>query len=174
MNVSNFLFFGAFMGKWFNKKKRSNVVAELFLGTVMIMFSALNSAAAQASSTKLTTEAPSSTSTISSSAPSRQTGVAMSAQEKHSPTPTPTPGNALAASAPTPTGFLDRLKKLSLAQLMNLDVTSVDKQPERYGQAPAAIQVITQDEIERSGAANIPEALRLADNLEVAQKGAHD
>jgi iron complex outermembrane receptor protein len=65
-------------------------------------------------------------------------------------------------------------KKLSLEELMNLDVTSVSKQPEPFAQAPAAIQVITQDEIRRSGASSIPEALRLADNLEVAQKNSHD
>ena len=52
---------------------------------------------------------------------------------------------------------------------MDLDVTSVSKQPEPYGEAPAAINVITNDEIRRSGASSIPEALRLADNLEVAQ-----
>ncbi len=66
------------------------------------------------------------------------------------------------------------LKKMSLEELMNLDVTSVSRQPEPYGQAPAAIEVITQDEIRRSGASSIPEALRLADNLEVAQKNSHD
>jgi len=52
---------------------------------------------------------------------------------------------------------------------MDLDVTSVSKQPEPYGQAPAALDVITGDEIRRSGASSIPEALRLADNLEVMQ-----
>ncbi len=52
---------------------------------------------------------------------------------------------------------------------MNLDVTSVSKQPEPFGQAPAAINVITNDAIRRSGASSIPEALRLADNLEVAK-----
>ena len=62
-------------------------------------------------------------------------------------------------------------KKLSLEQLMDLDVTSVSKAPEPYGQAPAAIEVITSDEIRRSGASSIPEALRLADNLDVAQAG---
>ena len=67
-----------------------------------------------------------------------------------------------------------QMKKLSLEQLMDLDVTSVAKQPQPYGQAPAAIDVITGDEIQRSGAFNIPEALRLADNLEVAQKNSHD
>ncbi len=56
---------------------------------------------------------------------------------------------------------------------MNMDVTSVSKEPEPYMQAPAAIQVITGDQIRRSGASSIPEALRLADNLDVAQKGSH-
>ena len=54
------------------------------------------------------------------------------------------------------------LKQLSIEELMNLDVTSVSKQPEPYGRAPAAIQVITQNEIRRAGASSIPEALRLA------------
>ena len=57
---------------------------------------------------------------------------------------------------------------------MNQDVTSVSKTPEPLGQAPAAIQVITNDEIRRSGASSLPEALRLADNLQVAQDNAHD
>ena len=65
-------------------------------------------------------------------------------------------------------------KKMSLQELMDLDVTSVAKEPEPYGQAPAAIVVITGDEIQRSGASSIPEALRLADNLDVAQKNSHD
>ena len=60
-------------------------------------------------------------------------------------------------------------KRMTLEQLMALDVTSVAKEPEPYGEAPAAIQVITADDIRRSGATLIPEALRLADNLEVAQ-----
>jgi len=63
----------------------------------------------------------------------------------------------------------DALKKLSIEELMDLNVTSVAKQPEPYGQAPAAIQVITSEEIHRSGASSIPEALRLSDNLDVAQ-----
>ena len=66
------------------------------------------------------------------------------------------------------------LKNLSIEELMDIEVTSVAKQPEAYGQAPAAIDVITGDEISRSGASSIPEALRLADNLDVAQKNSHD
>jgi len=65
-------------------------------------------------------------------------------------------------------------KAMSLEELMDQDVTSVSKQPEPYGQAPAAIQVVTGDEIRSSGASSLPEALRLADNLEVAQKNSHD
>jgi iron complex outermembrane recepter protein len=65
-------------------------------------------------------------------------------------------------------------KTMSLQELMNQDVTSVAKEPEPYLEAPAAIQVITGDEIRRSGASSIPEALRLADNLDVAQKNSHD
>ena len=40
--------------------------------------------------------------------------------------------------------------------------------------APSAIQVITNEDIERSGATSLPEALQLADNLQVAQDNAHD
>ena len=64
---------------------------------------------------------------------------------------------------------LTTYKQMSLEELMSQDVTSVAKQPQPYGQAPAAIQVVTGEEIRRSGASSIPEALRLADNLDVAQ-----
>jgi iron complex outermembrane recepter protein len=66
------------------------------------------------------------------------------------------------------------LKQLSLDELMNVEVTSVSREPQRLLQAPAAIQVITSEQIRRSGATTLPEALRLADNLEVAQINAHD
>jgi iron complex outermembrane receptor protein len=52
---------------------------------------------------------------------------------------------------------------------MSQDVTSVSREPEPLRQAPAAIQVVTSDDILRFGAANLPQALRLADNLDVAQ-----
>ena len=67
----------------------------------------------------------------------------------------------------------DALKKLSLEELMDVEVTSVSKSPEKLLEAAAAIQVVTDDDIRRSGASSIPEALRLADNLDVAQKGSH-
>ena len=82
-------------------------------------------------------------------------------------------GRAFAAAQVEPPTAGD-LKRLSIEDLMNLDVTSVAKQPQRLLQAASAIQVITADDIRRSGASSIPEVLRLADNLEVAQINAHD
>ncbi len=66
---------------------------------------------------------------------------------------------------PTPSA----LKMMSVEQLMDIEVTSVSKRPEKLSEVASAIQVITADEIRRSGATSIPEALRLASNLEVAQ-----
>jgi len=60
-------------------------------------------------------------------------------------------------------------KKLSLQELMDLEVTSVSRRPEKLSDTASAIQVITGDDIRRSGATSIPEALRLASNLDVAQ-----
>ena len=70
------------------------------------------------------------------------------------------------AQAPSPIG---RLKSLSIEELMNLEVTSVSRSPQRLSEVASAIQVITREDILRSGATNVPEALRLATNLQVAQ-----
>src|SRR5690349_2282565 len=61
------------------------------------------------------------------------------------------------------------LSQMSLEQLANVQVTSVSKTAEALRLAPATIYVIGADEIARSGATTIPEALRLAPNLEVRQ-----
>jgi iron complex outermembrane receptor protein len=63
----------------------------------------------------------------------------------------------------------DDLKKLSVDQLLDMVVTSVSKRPEVLLDVASAIQVVTGDDISRAGATSIPEALRLASNLEVAQ-----
>ncbi len=69
---------------------------------------------------------------------------------------------------------LHALQNLSIAQLGQIKVTSVMKSPESLSDAPAAIYVITHDEIIDSGATTIPEILRLAPNLEVVQIDATD
>jgi iron complex outermembrane recepter protein len=66
------------------------------------------------------------------------------------------------------------LKQLSVEELMDIEVTSVSKEPEKLLDAASAIQVITNDDIIDSGASSIPDALRLADNLDVAQENSHD
>ena len=62
-----------------------------------------------------------------------------------------------------------RLLDLSIAELMGLKVTSASKTTQNVAESAAAVFVITQDDIQRSGARNIPEALRMAPGLEVAQ-----
>jgi iron complex outermembrane recepter protein len=59
------------------------------------------------------------------------------------------------------------LKQLTLEELMNLEIISVSKQEQRWGDTPAAIFVITQEDIRRSGVTSIPEALRLAPGVVV-------
>lgn len=61
------------------------------------------------------------------------------------------------------------LKRLSIEELMNIEVTLVSRAPVKLTEVASAIQVITREEILRSGATNVPEALRLASNLQVAQ-----
>jgi iron complex outermembrane receptor protein len=58
---------------------------------------------------------------------------------------------------------------ISLEDLMNMKVTSVSKRAQKLADASAAIFVITQEDIHRSGAQSIPEALRLAPGIEVAR-----
>lgn len=69
---------------------------------------------------------------------------------------------------------LSALKLLSIEELMEIEVTSVSRSPVALSDAPSALQVLPQQAIRRSGATSIPEALRLANNLNVAQKNAHD
>jgi iron complex outermembrane receptor protein len=63
-----------------------------------------------------------------------------------------------------------RLKTLSLDELMNLEVTSVSRTNESLGGAAAAITVVTNEDIRRSGATTIPEALRFVPGLHVARQ----
>src|SRR5207247_11133319 len=58
---------------------------------------------------------------------------------------------------------------MSMEDLMNLQVTSVSKRTQKVADAAAAVFVITQEDIRRSGATSIPEALRLAPGLQVAR-----
>jgi iron complex outermembrane receptor protein len=62
-----------------------------------------------------------------------------------------------------------RLTHVSLEDLGQIEVTTTSKVPVKATRTPAAIYVITQEDIRRSGATSIPEALRLAPGVEVAR-----
>src|SRR6267378_5798074 len=63
----------------------------------------------------------------------------------------------------------ENLKQVSLEELGQIEVTTASKVPVKATRTPAAIYVITHEDIRRSGATSIPEALRLAPGLEVAR-----
>jgi iron complex outermembrane receptor protein len=63
----------------------------------------------------------------------------------------------------------DDLKQLSLEQLGAVEVTTASKEPEEVWKTPAAIYVITQEDIRRSGATSVPEILRMVPGVEVAR-----
>ena len=71
----------------------------------------------------------------------------------------------------SPAMAADDLADMSLEDLMNLTVTSASKREERLVDAAAAITVLTQEDIRRSGATSIPEALRFVPGLNVARIG---
>ena len=48
------------------------------------------------------------------------------------------------------------LKNLPIEELFNVQVKSVSRRPEKLTEAASAVQVITNDEIRRSGATNLP------------------
>jgi iron complex outermembrane receptor protein len=74
-------------------------------------------------------------------------------------------GLVLSASADAAVDF----STMSIEELARVEVTSVSKRAEPLGSAPAAIYVITHDDVIRSGATSVSEMLRLAPNLQVAQ-----
>jgi iron complex outermembrane recepter protein len=73
------------------------------------------------------------------------------------------------AQEPQTPSSSESLKELTLEQLGNVQVTTVSKEPEEVWKTPAAIYVITQEDIRRSGARTLADALRLAPGVEVAQ-----
>jgi iron complex outermembrane receptor protein len=65
------------------------------------------------------------------------------------------------------------LGDLTIEELMNESVTSVSKREQKLSQAAAALFVINQEDIRRSGALNIPDLLRMVPGLDVAQINAN-
>jgi iron complex outermembrane receptor protein len=65
------------------------------------------------------------------------------------------------------------LSQLSLEELLAVEVTSVSNRPQKLSNAAAAVFVITQDDIRRSGVTSIAEALRMAPGVQVARLDAN-
>lgn len=61
------------------------------------------------------------------------------------------------------------LAEASLEDLMNMEISSVSKKKERLSDAAAAVYVITNDDLRRSGVTNIPDALRMVPGISVAR-----
>jgi iron complex outermembrane recepter protein len=76
------------------------------------------------------------------------------------------PGGARADAGETPASDL---VAYSIEELMQVQVTSVAKAPQRLQDAPAAVYVITAEDIRRSGATSIPELLREVPGMDVAR-----
>ena len=65
------------------------------------------------------------------------------------------------------------LADASLEELMNIQITSVSKKEQKLSATAAAVYVITQEDIRRSGMTTIPDVLRLAPGVQVARIQEH-
>ena len=79
--------------------------------------------------------------------------------------------SAVAARSQQPLASgIEALKKLSIRELSEIEVTSVSRTAESLGSAAAAITVVTHEDLQRSGASSIPEALRGLPGIYVGQR----
>ncbi len=80
------------------------------------------------------------------------------------------PGSAYAQAVATTAGGAS-FEAMSLEDLLNVDlkVYSASKRAEDLSDTPAAIYAVTSDEIRRSGATSLPEALRVVPGLDVSR-----
>jgi iron complex outermembrane receptor protein len=76
------------------------------------------------------------------------------------------------AQAPGAGGPQSDLTALSLEQLMNVEVSTVSREPQRWWSAPSGVDVVSGEDIRRAGAQNLPDALRLATGVHVGQSSA--
>jgi iron complex outermembrane recepter protein len=83
--------------------------------------------------------------------------------------------HAIAVGEPTAsaTNSLERLASLSLEDVLHSEVTSVSKYPQTFFESAAAISVISDEDIARSGVRSIPDALRLVPGMTVASMDSH-
>ena len=73
------------------------------------------------------------------------------------------------SSSSGPVQSAQDLKRLTIEELSQLDVTSVSRRPERLSDVAAAVSVIREEDLRRSGVTSLAEAMRLADAIDVAR-----
>jgi iron complex outermembrane receptor protein len=76
---------------------------------------------------------------------------------------------SVASGASAQAQTTQELKRMSLEDLLKIEVTTASRTPEPTSNVAAAVFVITQEDIRRSGATSIPQVLRLAPGLQVAR-----
>ncbi len=79
-------------------------------------------------------------------------------------------GSTFAQTAAASTDFTT----YSLEELMNMELTTAAKKPQKASESASAVYVITQEDIRRSGATNLPEALRMAPGIQVMRSDPGD
>jgi iron complex outermembrane receptor protein len=80
---------------------------------------------------------------------------------------------AFAQQAPQPPTKPEDLASMSIEDLMSVQVTSASKKAENLSAAPAAIFVVTGDDIRRGGFSSVPDALRVVPGMYVVQQSSH-
>ena len=81
-------------------------------------------------------------------------------------------GLPAAASTDTVGKEADELADLSLEELMQIEITTFSRKPMALSATPAAVFVVSKDDIARSGARSIPDMLRMVPGVQVAQADA--
>ncbi len=79
------------------------------------------------------------------------------------------PARAAGANDVAAAATSENLADLDIEQLMNVPISSVSKRSSKLSASPAAVTVVTNEEIRRMGATSIPEALRLVPGIQVAR-----
>lgn len=76
---------------------------------------------------------------------------------------------AVGLTSPVQAQSTPELKRMSLEELMSVDVSTVSRLPQPASDVPAAVYVITAEDIRRAGATTLPEILRLAPGVQVSR-----
>jgi iron complex outermembrane receptor protein len=79
------------------------------------------------------------------------------------------PGRVAAQPTQASASVAQDLKRLSIEELAQIDVTSVSRRVEKLSETAAAVSVIDSYDISRSGITTLSETLRLADGIDVAR-----